>query len=159
MSRNDHRPVDAPDPDLDACIEAGTDCVSFGLRKASRSVSQIYDAALEPAGLKGTQFSLLAALHLSGPVAITHLARTLVMDRTTVTRNLKPLERRGLIAILPGADQRTRQAALTPLGRELLARALPLWRAAQARTLERIGVERWQRLSLDLGAVVVGMRP
>jgi len=145
--------VAPPPADFAAAVDAATDCVCFALRKAARAVSQRYDATLEASGLKATQLSLLAVLAVSGETTITRLAHDLVMDRTTLTRNLKPLERDGLIAVAPGHDRRTRVVALSPRGREALARALPLWRLAQSRMLARIGDDRWARLAADLAAI------
>ncbi|HEY9847811.1 MAG TPA: MarR family transcriptional regulator, partial [Candidatus Caenarcaniphilales bacterium] len=88
-------------------------CACFNLRKASRAVTQLYDKVLQPSGLLATQFTLLSAIALTGSVTITRLAQELVMDRTTLARNLKPLERQGLIQIKPGQDQRTRIVTLT----------------------------------------------
>lgn len=85
---------------------------------------------------------------------MTRLAKRGVMDRTTLTRNLKPLERQGLIRIGLGKDQRTRVVTITPEGQEVLAQALPLWKKAQARVIKELGPERWNSLKADLGEVV-----
>lgn len=107
------------------------DCVSFNLRKATRAVSQFYDSALRPVGIRGTQFSLLSALTLAGEVLITQLAEYIVMDRTTLTRNLEVMEKDGLVAISPGEDKRTRLVIITPQGQQVLEQAFPLWQQAQ----------------------------
>ena len=104
------------------------DCLCFNLRKTMRAVSRLYDASLAPLGLKNTQFSLLAVLDGIGPSTVSNLAEYMVMERTTLTRNLRPLERDGLLSLAAGADRRQRVAKLTPAGRKLLAKALPLWR-------------------------------
>ncbi len=127
-----------------------TNCTCFGLRKAARAVTQIYDRALKPSGLRATQFSLLFAAERSGPRAIGELAELLVMDRTTLTRNLKPLLDRGLLESVAGADRRRRPVAITAKGRAALARALPYWREAQARLAGSLGRSRWWRLLGDL---------
>ena len=141
----------APNP-FAAASEA-TRCACFNLRKAARAVTQLYDAALEPAGLRATQFSLLAAAAALGSPTVGELARAMVMDRTTLTRNLRPLERQALIALSPGADRRTRHVTLTPEGRQRLDDALPLWRRAQLGIVEGLGPARWDRLLGDLRAV------
>ena len=129
-------------------------CTFANLRKASRTVSQAYDDALRPAGLKATQFTLLATLNKRGEVSVSELAAALVMDRTTLTRNLKPLENRGLVATAPGQDRRVRQIALTEAGRETFNTALQHWKVAQRRLVNLLGDERWVGLLGDLRTVV-----
>lgn len=129
-------------------------CACFNVRKASRAVTQLYDEILQPSGLLATQFTLLVAIAIADSGTITHLAEELVMDRTTLTRNLKPLERQGLIEIKPGQDQRTRVVALTAEGCEALAKAIPLWEQAQARIVEGLG-HRWSTLLSDLSDTVL----
>ncbi len=141
-----------------AGVVAARACVCFNFRKAARAVTQLYDAALEPSGLRATQFSLLAALHLAGAATISRLARGMVMDRTTLTRNLKPLEKQGFIEIVEGEDRRTRTVRLTPLGRDALARALPQWQRVQAHVTGAMGEGRWQRLMFDLSTAAAAAR-
>ncbi len=114
-------------------------CACFNLRKSARLVTQMYDRKLRPAGIRATQFTLLMAIRSEAPVAIKALSQRVVMDRTTLARNLKPLVRNGLVAIRPGEDRRVRQAALTPEGAKVLDRALPLWEAAQAEFGRKLG--------------------
>ena len=133
-------------------------CTSFNLRKAMRAVSQYYDAIMQPAGLKGTQFSALAAIAAHGPVPITRLAEGMVMDRTTLTRNLKPLEVAGLIRVEPGADRRARLVRITVAGRKALARALPLWERAQSGLIDRLGRKQWRELIDNLQAATTAAR-
>jgi len=130
-------------------------CACFNLRKASRAVTQLYDQILQPSGLLTTQFTLVVAISIAGSTTITRLAEDLVMDRTTLTRNLKPLERQGLIEIVPGQDQRTRVVALTAEGREALTKAIPLWEQVQASVVEGLGQNRWSRLLSDLSDTVL----
>jgi len=108
-------------------------CVCFNLRKAARAVTQLYDAVLRPSGLRVTQFSILAVLSRSGPLTQSRLASATVTDRTTLTRNLRLLEAKGLIRVERGADRRQREVGLTEPGRKALAKAYPLWKEAQAR--------------------------
>jgi len=135
-----------------------TDCTCFNLRKASRVVTQLFDRVLHPSGLLVNQFTLLSAISLAGSIAIARLAQELVMDRTTLTRNLKPLERRGLIKIEPGLDRRMRIVSLTAEGQATLAKALPLWEIAQARAIENLGQERWRTLLSHLSDAVYLLR-
>ncbi|GJE73478.1 MarR family winged helix-turn-helix transcriptional regulator [Methylorubrum suomiense] len=115
-------------------MAADSPCLCANLRRVTRAVTAAYDAALQPASLRITQFSILRILERLGPVGVTRLAAEAALDRSTMGRNLDPLERRGLVRLtVNAADQRERVAALTEAGRAALAAALPLWRAAQAR--------------------------
>ena len=122
-------------------------------------VTQLYDEILQPSGLRITQFSLLVVVSLAGPTTITRMGQMLVMDRTTLARNLKPLVSQGLLAIGVGQDQRTRLVTLTASGRDALAKAFPLWEKAQTRVIERLGRTRWSTLLTDLSATVALTRP
>ncbi|MFG1461612.1 MarR family winged helix-turn-helix transcriptional regulator [Xanthobacter sp. DSM 24535] len=105
----------------------------MAIRQAARHVSQYYDQHLAPSGLRITQFSILAKLKAHGSLTINSLAHIMVMDRTTLGRNILPLKRDGLIAIVQGAvDRRSKELHLTDLGRERLDKARPNWLAAQA---------------------------
>jgi DNA-binding MarR family transcriptional regulator len=107
-------------------------CTCLRLRKATRRVSQIYDRQLEAAGLTITQFGLLAHLKGLGEVGVGALAEMLIMDPTTLTRNLRPLERRGLVEISPDPrDRRARRLRLTASGRSAWEQARPAWARAQ----------------------------
>jgi DNA-binding MarR family transcriptional regulator len=109
-------------------------CTCSALRRATRAVTTAYDAALRPSGLRVTQFAILRLLERLGPSPVTRLATEAALERTTMGRNLDPLERRGLVRITAGAeDARERVVALTEAGREAIAAALPYWRDAQAR--------------------------
>ena len=104
------------------------------LRRATRAVTAAYDAALAPAGLRVTQFSVLRTLARLGPLPITRLAAEVELDRSTMGRNLDPLERRGLVRFEASkTDQRERLAHLTADGAAAIEAALPHWREAQAR--------------------------
>jgi DNA-binding MarR family transcriptional regulator len=125
-------------------------CTCANLRKAARVVTQVYEAALQPTGLKATQFTLLATLSKRGDLPLTRLAEALVMDRTTLTRNLKPLVGKGLVRVDQDEDQRVRRISLTDAGRGILDEALPLWRKTQSRFVESLGRERWSGFLDDL---------
>ncbi len=114
-------------------------CACFNLRKSARLVTRMYDHKLRPAGIRATQFTILVAIRANAPIAIQALARIVVMDRTTLARNLKPLVRSGLVAIAPGKDRRVRQATLTTAGHHTLDRALPLWLSAQDEFTRNLG--------------------
>ena len=117
-------------------------------------VTQAYDAALRPSGLKATQFTLLAALASRGDAPLTRLAEALVMDRTTLTRNLKPLVGKALVRIGHEQDQRVRKVGLTEAGRRALEAARPQWERAQSRLVQDIGQQRWSAFLADLAATV-----
>jgi DNA-binding MarR family transcriptional regulator len=117
--------------------EVAADCACKNLRRTARAVTQRYDDALSPSGLRITQFTLLVGVAISEPVPITRLADALDLDRTTLARDLGPLTKRGLVEVSAGEDRRTRVVRLTRQGREAIARAYPLWRQAQARLVEQ----------------------
>ncbi len=104
---------------------AASECTLFNIRRASRAITQIYDAAFAPLGLKGNQFTLLTAIALIGEPTMTQLGKSLGTDRTTLTRNLAPLERAGLIRTTIGSDRRSRIVKMTPRGLDRLGRAVP----------------------------------
>lgn len=107
-------------------------CACSTLRRATRAVTAAYDKALEPSGLRITQFSVLRTLARLGPVTVTRLASVTALDRSTMGRNLHPLERQGFVRLEVGAtDQRERVAHLTQAGRSAIEVALPYWRMAQ----------------------------
>ena len=129
-------------------------CVCATARMAARSLTRIYDRALEPAGIRTTQFSVLARLLEEGPLPLTHLAGRLAMDRTTLARDLRPLERRGLVAVSVGADRRVRMAELTPAGRRLVDEVRPLWKQVQRDVRARLGPDHVARLMDELRAAI-----
>ncbi len=135
-------------------MDKAMNCACFNLRKAARAVTQLYDEVLAPTGLRGTQFPILAVLAAAGAATMTELADALVMDRTTLTRNLKPLLDRGLVERGEGEDRRQRPIAITPAGRDALGRALPLWEKAQARIVGGLGAARWKGMVGDLNAAI-----
>lgn len=122
-------------------------CAAFNLRRVTRVVSQHFDRHLRPLGIKVTQFSLLSALSPAEErLTIGVLARGMGMDRTTLTRNLGVLVERGLVRLEEGQDRREHLASLTPQGRQVYVRALPLWEKAQAEVTEAMGHEDWRGL-------------
>lgn len=134
-------------------LSATAMCTSFNLRKAARTVTQFYDDALRDSGLKSTQFSLLAMAAGVGGVPISRLADELAMDRTTLTRNLKPLEDAGLIEVSTGDDKRVRNVAVTGEGEHVLQRAIPQWRRAQTHMIDGLGDETWAAFLKQLQTV------
>ena len=118
-------------------------CNCSALRQAARHVTRFYDAFLSPVGLRATQFSILAKLRQRGPLTITALAAEMVMDRTTLGRNIRPLQRKGLVAVASGRrDHRSKELHLTETGLERLRAAGAPWREAQQRFEALFGIER-----------------
>ena len=108
------------------------ECNCFAIRSAARHVSQYYDRYLAATGLRTTQFSILAKLKRLGPLTINKLARQMVMDRTTLGRNIKPLERDGLVSIEPAqSDRRAKELRLTKTGEKQLEAGFEAWSRAQ----------------------------
>lgn len=115
----------------------------------------MYEEALTPTGLRATQFSLLVATRLMSTTTINQLAKALVMDRTTLTRNIKPLENQGLLRVTPGKhDRREREVTLTGSGQTILEKALPLWKEVQKDVKKELGQDRFDRLLHDLSTTV-----
>ena len=134
-------------------IEDCTECVCFNLRMATRAITQVYDRAMQPTGLRATQFPILAVLAIGGPFTITNLSQFLVMDRTTLARNLKPLEKRGFISIARGKDRRTKTVSLTEQGAGAIGDALPRWEKTQKMVVEKLGENRWQAMFESLRVI------
>ena len=115
-------------------------CSCSALRQAARHVTRLYDAALAPTGLGLNQYAILARLDRLGPVRLGELAGRLVMDRSTLGHLLRPLEKRGLVALRAAErDRRSRLIALTPAGAALTAQARALWSNAEARFGQAFG--------------------
>jgi DNA-binding MarR family transcriptional regulator len=115
-------------------------CLCLHTQRAARALARRFDAALRPFGLTNGQFSLLMALNRPEPPAIGDIASLLAMDRTTLTAALKPLERRGLLAVRADPeDRRTRRLRLTPAGAAALAAAFPAWRKTHEEVDARLG--------------------
>jgi DNA-binding MarR family transcriptional regulator len=109
-------------------------------------VTQAYDAALRPVGLRATQFTMLSVLAKRGQIRQSKFADILGMDGTTLTRNLQPLLKNEWIQIDREEDQRVRLISITKLGRDVLDQAVPLWRQVQSRFVTELGDERWSGL-------------
>ncbi|HHZ07942.1 MAG TPA: winged helix-turn-helix transcriptional regulator [Rhizobiales bacterium] len=113
-------------------IEVRDNCLCLHVQRAARALARLFDEAFRPVGITHGQFSLLMSLNRPQPARIREVSSLLAMDRTTLTANLKPLERRGLVEVAADpSDRRGRLLTLTPAGRDLLAAAMPLWRRTQ----------------------------
>jgi len=132
------------------CKEIGRSCACYNLRRAARAITRLYEDFLRPSGIKATQYSILMAAHLRGPITLTRLADLIVTERTTLTRNLTILEKKGFLHIEVGRDRRERQVTITEQGREALIAAIPLWEMAQAHIEKGLGKDRMGRFLEDL---------
>jgi DNA-binding MarR family transcriptional regulator len=128
-----------PSTEYERVARLSSTCICNNLRRAARLVTNYYDKLLEPAGLRVSQATVLVVLYLGGVQTINEMAEKLELDRTTLTRNLKPLAHQGLLTIVPGSDQRTRVVALTHEGEAALLKVLPLWEQTQSYMVEGIG--------------------
>jgi DNA-binding MarR family transcriptional regulator len=121
-------------------------CVCANLRRAARAMTALYDDALAASGIKITQFSLLRAVERNEPASVSALSEDLDLDRTTLTRNLNPLQRDRLIELSAGSDRRVTEVRLTAKGHKALAKALPLWQKAQADVERRFAAGKLEQL-------------
>ncbi len=129
-------------------------CLCLHLQRAARVVARHFDDALRPLRLTQGQFSLLMSLNRAKAPSIGIVSSLLAMDRTTLTANLKPLERRGLVNVaVDKADRRSRRLALTPAGRDLLAAAVPVWKKTHAAIDRLLKGSSPDRLRADLRAL------
>jgi DNA-binding MarR family transcriptional regulator len=140
--------------ELDLCMRVRAMCACNQLRRATRGVTQLYEAALLASGLKVTQLPILVGLGHVGDLSVTTLADALALDRTTLTRNLKVLEARGLVRTSESEDDaRVRMVSLTLEGADVLSNALGRWKEIQRVVEERFGRERLTALYSELDAL------
>lgn len=128
-------------------------CYCIILRQASRRVTALYDEALAPLGINIAQFSALRNINRKAPVSLTDLAEAMELDRSTVGRNMKVLERMGLVVFATGEDQREALLSLTGEGHALLERGNPIWDEIQNRLEDRLGLDHARQLSELLEAI------
>lgn len=128
-------------------------CICVAVRKASRKLTARYDDVLAPTGINLAQFSLLRNIRRHGPLSLTALSDLVELDRSTLGRNVKVLERDGLVSTAAGKDQREALIRLSAQGERTLDQALPLWRGVQAEVQTRVGADRLADLEALLGAL------
>ncbi len=133
--------------------EIGRSCACFNLRRAARLVTQRFDRALREIGITANQFSILMAAYNQEGILLTKLARTLGMERTTLSRNVSLLARMGMVSTAMGNDKRERKIAITENGITLLEKTLPQWQKAQNEVVEAIGQKKWEGLLSGLHSV------
>jgi DNA-binding MarR family transcriptional regulator len=146
--------LEAKNVDAARLQEVARACACANLRGAARAVTQLFDEALAPSGLRATQFTLLVTSRLMGESTINELAAKMAMDRTTLSRNLKPLVRSELLEVRSGKDGRTRLVRITSAGERSLEEAYPLWQQAQRETVSVLGEERYEAILGDVAQVV-----
>ena len=130
-----------------------TTCVCTTLRMATRAIARQYDEALASTGLRTTHYSILARLRIDGPAPLRQLAARLLMDRTTLAREVQPLIEATLVDVAVGDDKRQRVLSITESGRTRLRQARSLWEAAQERVEKSFGAERTEALLDELRAL------
>jgi len=121
-------------------------CAGMRVRRAARTISEFYNEVMASSGLHANQFVMLVPPYLKPEMTVSELAQIMALDRTTLARNLKVLEDRGLLTLLPGEDQRTRVIHLTEQGQQAMMEALPLWERAQQQVIAQLGAEQVSQL-------------
>ncbi len=144
--------------DQEVLLEKGRTCACFNLRRASRLVSQHFDQILRPSGLKITQFSLLVAATMNPELRLGKLARIMGMDRTTLSRNLRLLEKKEMVQLGEGQDKREVRVTLTDKGTRALHTAMPLWQQAQEQIEFGVGPDKWQDMLGDLRSLTKALK-
>ncbi len=125
-------------------------CASLNFRRTARAVTRMYDAAMQESGVRSTQFAILVAIAKIQPVAMGTLSEVLTIDRTTLTRSLRLLQKERLITISKRSKMRQRFLELTPAGEKALQRSLPLWREAHAKFVAALGPDYWLAMRSEL---------
>jgi DNA-binding MarR family transcriptional regulator len=144
---------------LSVTLEVRDRCLCLHLQRAARAIGRRFDDALKPIGLTNGQYSLLMSLNRPDPPRISDVARLLATDRTTLTANLKPLERRRLVQVVRDkADKRSRRLELTEAGRDILVKALPVWRATHEEIDLLLAGSQIDSLRADLSELSKGAR-
>lgn len=151
--------LDIPDQlSPDELTQVAAQCACGNFRKATRAVTQFFDERLEPTGLRSTQFLILVAVGAMQSTSIARLARELVMDPSTLARNLRPLESQGLVEKEAREGRRSVNVSLTAAGRRVLIEGLPLWQDAQIRFVRHFGGDSWDSMRAQLAQAIVAVR-
>jgi DNA-binding MarR family transcriptional regulator len=151
-------PCRVGEPDDNRLAEMARTCACNNFRKAARSVTQAFDQGLSQTGLRSTQLVILITARLLGPSSIARLARELVMDRSTLTRNLKPLLAMGFLRLSKPDRGKHKSVELTDEGCSALGRVIPAWQECQTQLVSHFGSEHWNRIMADLTAIVDATR-
>jgi len=137
---------------------AAESCACSNFRKAARAITQLFDHALQPSGVRSTQLIILLEIAIAGSTTAPQIAGRLVMDPSTLARNLKLITKKGWTTIRWSADRRGQEIRLTRSGLKALKNAVPLWTRAQSAFAGRLGTRRWHVLQSDLAAAVAAAR-
>ena len=139
-------------------MSAVENCVCFNLRRAARAVTQFYDSEMRRHGIRPTQGSILASLQAKDGWNMAELSDWLRMDRTTLVRNLRPLQRDGLVQIGGGGRGNRVELAITAKGRKQIEKITPAWRSAQSAAVKTLGQQRWSAILSDLESAVSALK-
>jgi DNA-binding MarR family transcriptional regulator len=139
-------------------MSAMENCVCFNLRWVTRAVTRFFDAEVRRLGVRATQTPILGALQAKDGWSMAELSKWLGMERTTLVRNLRPLQREGLVQTNRGGLGGHVELAITEQGRATLAKTVPAWRAAQDKVVAILGRERWSSMIRDLEQVAAGLK-
>ena len=134
-------------------VDAGPNCVGYRVRLLSRIISGIYDDALAPLKLKGSQFNLLDVLSRHGSLLAIELSRITKMDKSTASRNLDRMRQRGWLSVIPNDTARGQRVSITPAGIQVLRKAYPLWKKAQEEAIRRLGPDGSNALRVIMRAI------
>lgn len=133
-------------------------CTCFNVRRISRVITQFFDAEVRRHGLRPTQTPILGALQAKNGWSMAELSEWLAVERTTLLRNLRPLQRDGLVRVIGGGRGGHVELAITAKGRKALANTLPAWRSAQDKVVRILGKERWSTIISDLQEVATKLK-
>jgi DNA-binding MarR family transcriptional regulator len=133
-------------------------CVCFNLRRVARAVTQFFDAEIRRHGIRSTQGTLLSALHGIGTSTMAELSEFLGMERTTLLRNIRPLQRDGLVSVEGGGQGGFVELSLTAKGRKQIEKLAPAWESAQQTAVQVLGEERWSAILADLDKVASALK-
>ena len=139
-------------------IAKGNECTGFNLKRATRVVQSLFDEAFKDVGLEGTQYTVLSHIFVAEPISLTKLADLMDLDRTTLARNLGPLEKKGFVEIKTGSDKRAKLINTTDLGKEVLSKALPIWIETQEKIKTALGIENWSLMISNLRGLVANLK-
>lgn len=139
-------------------FSATENCVCFNLRRATRMVTQFFDAEGRRHGIRTTQASILLALKAKGSARMAELSDALGLERTTLVRNLRPLQRDGLVQADGGGRGGRVELAITAKGRKQIEKLMPAWRSAQSAAVKTLGEQRWSAILTDLETVASALK-
>ncbi len=139
-------------------LSAVENCTCFNIRRVSRVITQFFDAEVRRLGMRPTQTPILRALQAKNGWSMAELSEWLGLERTTLLRNLRPLQRDGLVRAKGAGRGGHVELQITPKGRAAIAKTLPAWRSAQDKVVATLGKERWSAIISDLGEVAAKLR-